>query len=97
LVKEGYTVKNYKLRDGDPDTIRVSSKVYFPEVDDDGNVDLGNWCLTKSEAEFKEKWLSFNRKLSSEYERLEQRKKEFWKLTSEELGLPDEPRIIIRR
>ena len=82
-MKEGFEVKNYKATDSDPDTIRVSEKVYFPEIDDEGNIDLGNWCLTKEEAEFKERWYMYNRKLNSEYSKLEKRKSEFWKMATE--------------
>jgi hypothetical protein len=90
LVKEGSEVRNYKATDSDPDIIRVMVKVYFPEIDDEGNIDPGNWCLTEEEAEFKEKWYKFNRKLHSEYDKLEKRKKEFWKLASEDLDLLEE-------
>ena len=90
MVKEGSEVRNYKVTDSDPDIIRVMVKVYLPEIDDDGNIDPGNWCLTEEEAEFKEKWYKFNRKLYSEYDRLEKRKKEFWKLASEDLDLLEE-------
>jgi len=87
LVKEGNTVKNYRLNDSDPETITIGVTVYFPEVDDDGSIDLGNWCLSQEEAELKERWLGFIRKLQSEYSRLEKRKNEFWTITCEELGL----------
>lgn len=85
MVKEGFEVKNYKVTDSEPDTIRVIEKVYFPEIDDEGNIDLGNWCLTEEEAEFKERWYRYNRKLSSEYSRLEKRKREFWKMATEDI------------
>lgn len=87
MVKEGSAVKNYRLKDSDPETIQVGRKVYFPEIDDKGNIDLSNWCLRRSEAEFKEKWFKYIRKLHSEYQRLEKRKAEFWEITHEELGL----------
>ncbi|UCD45386.1 MAG: hypothetical protein JSV27_02485 [Candidatus Bathyarchaeota archaeon] len=87
MVKVGSAVKNYRLKDSDPETIQVGRKVYFPEIDDEGNIDLSNWCLRRSEAEFKEKWFKYIRKLQSEYQRLEERKAEFWEITSEELGL----------
>lgn len=87
MVKEGSAVRNYRLKESDPETIQVGMKVYFPEIDDKGNIDLSNWCLRRSEAEFKEKWFKYIRKLNSEYKRLEKRKAEFWEITSEELGL----------
>jgi len=87
VVKEGNQVKNYKVRKGDPELISVSGKVYFPEIDDEGTIDLGNWSLTKEEAELKERWYKFVRKLNEEYDRLEKRKREYWELTIDELGI----------
>ncbi|MFB0557601.1 MAG: hypothetical protein ACETVY_00655 [Candidatus Bathyarchaeia archaeon] len=87
MVKEGNTIKNYRFDDVDPETITIGVTVYFPEIDDDGGIDLGNWCLSKEEAELKERWFGFIRKLQSEYSRIEKRKKEFWTITCEELGL----------
>jgi hypothetical protein len=87
VVKEGTTVKNYRLADSDPDTITVGTTVYFPEIDDQGGIDPGNWCLLREEAELKERWYNYLRKLHSEYSKLEKRKKDFWNLTCEDLGL----------
>ena len=87
VVKEGTKVKNYRFTDSDPETITVGTTVYFPEIDDEGGIDPGNWCLLREEAELKERWYSYLRKLHSEYSKLEKRKRDFWNLTCEDLGL----------
>ena len=94
LVKEGFEVRNYEVTDSDPDTIGVMGKVYFPEIDDEGNIDLGNWCLTEEAAEFKERWYRYNRKLDSEYSKLEKRKREFWKMAAEDVDELEEPDVL---